>query len=118
MKHPLQKEETMNTLTNPATRIYSLNQAANLTGFSLGKFRYNKEALIEAGATVSEQGYRIPHSTLETLGWLGVKAPKSVVAPPSALELAELRIAELEAEVAELREELTHKSSFFGRRKR
>lgn len=105
-------------MTKTVARIYSLNQASNLTGFSLGKFRYNKEALVNAGATITKDGYRIPHETLVKMGWLGVKAPKAVVAPPSTLELAELRIAELEAEVVELRSQLLHKPSFFGRRKK
>ena len=100
------------------SRIYSLQQAANLTGFSLGKFRYNKQRLIEAGATISESGYRIPHAALQELGWLGVKAPKGPIAEPTALERAELRIAELEAELAEARTALARKPSIFGRRKR
>ncbi|WP_348788464.1 hypothetical protein [Leifsonia sp. NPDC080035] len=98
-------------------RVYSLAQAATVTGFSLGKFRYNKAALIEAGAKVDAEGWRIPHSTLRQLGWIGVKPPKGAVPEPSALERAELRIAELEAELASLREQQSKRSVFGFKRK-
>jgi hypothetical protein len=98
-------------------RVYSLQQAANLTGFSLGKFRYNRKQLIATGAVVSSDGWRIPHSTLKEMGWLGVKTPKAPVAEPSALELAELRVRELEAELAELKEQ-SAKKTFFGLRRK
>lgn len=87
-------------------RIYSLAQAAVLTGFSAGKFRYNKPTLIAAGVTVSDSGWRIPHTALARIGWLDVKPPRGVVAPPSPREVAELRVQELEAEVARLLAEL------------
>ena len=99
-------------------RIYSLQQAANLTGFRLGKFRYSKDKLVAAGATVSDEGWRIPHTTLKAMGWLGIKAPKAAIAEPTALELAEIRVAQLEAENAELKEQLNKRPSFFGRRKK
>ena len=101
----------MSTVT--ATRTYSLRQAADLTGFSQGKFRYQKALLIAHGATITAEGWRIPHTTLEELGWLGVKTPKALPAAPSPLEVAEARIRELEAEVAQLREA---KRPLFGRR--
>lgn len=99
-------------------RIYSLKQASDVTGFSLGKFRYHKDALMNAGATITTEGYRIPHQTLQQLGWLGVKAPKTVVAPPSLLEQAELHIKELETEVLFLRKQGSRKHSLFGRKKK
>lgn len=90
-------------------RIYSLSQAVLLTGFSAGKFRYNKEKLVKAGCRVSEHGWRIPHSALAKLGWLGVKQPKGELSPPSPLELAELRVQQLEREVATLKKELAER---------
>lgn len=100
----------MTTITD---RTYSLRQAADLTGFSTGKFRYQKDTLLAHGATITDEGWRIPHSTLEQLGWLGVKAPKALPSAPSALEVAEARIRELEAELLALREQ---KRPIFGRR--
>jgi hypothetical protein len=104
-------------MSNTINRIYSLRQAADLTGFSQGKFRYNKDLLIENGATVSADGWRIPHTTLVGVGWIGVKEQKAAVAAPSRLELAEARVLELEAEVARLTEELNHRPSLFRRRR-
>lgn len=100
----------MTTITD---RTYSLRQAADLTGFSVGKFRYQKDVLLSHGATITDDGWRIPHSTLEELGWLGVKTPRALPAAPSALEIAEARIRELEMEVATLREQ---KRPLFSRR--
>jgi len=94
---------------NTTERIYSLQQAVILTGFSAGKFRYNREKLTKAGVHISDDGWRIPHSTLAKLGWLGVKAPRGVIAPPSRLELAELRVKELEAENSKLKAELNER---------
>ncbi len=105
-------------------RIYTLTQAATLTGFSEGKFRYpkNKTALLNAGATITDSGaWRIPHTTLQQLGWIGVKPPKGEVAPPTSLEQAEMKVAELEAEVRRLTSLLqqsttpTRKKRLFGR---
>lgn len=104
-----------------ANRIYTLQQASNLTGFSMGKFRYpkNKEALLKAGATITKGQWRIPHHTLEQMGWIGVKPSKNVVAPPTALEEAELKVQKLEAEVARLTRMLEQKQPIrkrlFGR---
>ena len=99
--------------TSTVTRTYSLRQAADLTGFSQGKFRYQKDLLLAHGATITADGWRIPHSTLEQIGWLGVKAPKALPAAPSPLEVAEARIRELEGELEQLREQ---KRPLFGRR--
>lgn len=96
-------------MDTPQDRIYSLSQAVVATGFSAGKFRYNKEKLTKAGVVISDEGWRIPHSSLAKLGWLGVKAPRGVIAPPSPLERAELRVKELEAENANLRKQLAEK---------
>jgi hypothetical protein len=85
---------------NVQNRVLSLQAAADFTGFSLGKFRYakNKALLLEAGATVTEEGHwRIPVSALEAIGWVGVKAPK--------------------AEIATLRAEASHRG-IFGRKKK
>jgi len=105
-------------MSNSTGRIYSLRQASDLTGFSQGKFRYNKELLIENGAVVSDDGWRIPHITLVGVGWIGVKEPRAEIAAPSRLELAEARVAELELEVARLNDELDRRPSFFGRRRK
>lgn len=105
-------------MTNSIVRTYSLRQASDLTGFSQGKFRYNKELLVQNGAIVSEEGWRIPHSTLIGVGWIGVKEPRATIAAPSRLEIAEAKVIDLEAEVARLREELDRRPSFFGRRRK
>ena len=105
------------TTTN---RILSLQAAADYCGFSLGKFRYpkNKTALIAAGATVNTEGHwRIPLSALEAIGWVGVKPSKTDIAPPSPLEIAELRIVELESELLALHEN-TARRSLFGRKRK
>lgn len=106
----------MNTNTE---RIYSLQQAVTVTGFSAGKFRYNKPALLKAGVTITSAGWRIPHSTLLKMGWLGVKPPKGDTPEMSALEAAELRVKQLEAEVERLTAELanrpTKRRGLFGR---
>lgn len=103
-------------MMNLSERVYSLRQAADLTGFSQGKFRYNKDKLVAAGATVSDEGWRIPHTTLQVLGWVD-PSPSNVPAP-SALEIAEARVRELEVEVAALREELSQPTGLFRRRRR
>lgn len=92
-------------------RIYNLQQATTITGFSMGKFRYpkNKEALLKAGATITKGQWRIPHTTLEQMGWIGVKPSKGVVAPPTDLEVAELKVQQLEAEVKKLTRMLEQK---------
>lgn len=95
---------------------YSLQQAADLTGFSLGKFRYNKDKLMAAGVVVTDEGWRIPHSVLTDLGWIGKKAPKKVVTL-TPLQKAEARIAELEAEVARLRDGNSRRGIFGGRKR-
>lgn len=100
-----------------ATRTYSLRQAADLTGFSLGKFRYNRELLTNNGVTITDEGWRIPHTTLETLGWLGVKPSREPLPAMSALETAEARIRELEAENTALRAQVDKPRGLFGRRK-
>ena len=105
-------------MSNSTGRIYSLRQASDLTGFSQGKFRYNKDLLIENGVVVSADGWRIPHSTLVGVGWIGVKKPRATIAAPSRLEIAEAKVIDLEAEVARLREELDRRPSFFGRRRK
>lgn len=104
-------------MTTTATRIYSLRQAADLTGFSQGKFRYNRELLVSHGVQIDADGWRIPHAVLEELGWLGVKPPRAEVAAPSRAEMAEARVAELEAEVARLTEQLGSRRGLFGRKR-
>lgn len=105
----------MTTLTD---RVYSLRQAADLTGFSEGKFRYNKALLVEHGVVVDDEGWRVPHSVLVELGWLGVKQPRRVPAAPSALEVAEARVRELEVEVERLRGQVERKGrGLFGRKR-
>lgn len=104
-------------MTTTITRTYSLRQAADITGFSMGKFRYNRELLTAHGVEIDADGWRIPHTTLEELGWLGVK-PARVSAPAvSRVEIAEARVRELEAQVAELTEQLNAPRGLFGRRK-
>lgn len=85
---------------------YSLRQAADLTGYSLGKFRYNKEKLLAAGATIQQDGWRIPHSTLELLGWLDNKPARTAEITLTPLQEAEQRVRELEQENADLRSQL------------
>ena len=107
---------TNNSIT--INRVLSLGEAVRLTGFSAGKFRYNKALLEESGVVVSAAGWEIPYKVLESLGWLGVKEPKTDVAP-TALALARSRVAELEAEVARLNKELAsaQRPRLFGRKR-
>lgn len=99
------------------TRILTLGEAVKLTGFSAGKFRYNKDTLVAEGVTVTPEGWSIPVDVLTRLGWVGVKTPKGELVD-TPLSVANQRVAELEAEVSRLRAELDKKSrGFFGRRK-
>lgn len=95
-------------------RVLTLGEAVRLTGFSAGKFRYNKTKLAEAGVTITADGWAIPMSALKDLGWLGVKPSKGEV-QDTPLSQARARIAELEAEVAELRK--ANRPRLFGRKK-
>ena len=95
----------ISTQTLANGRIFTLGEAVKLTGFSAGKFRYNKELLVEAGASISSEGWSIPLESLRSLGWVGVKPPKAPVRD-TALSRARERVTELEAEVATLRSEL------------
>lgn len=104
-------------IENMNTRILTLGEAVKITGFSAGKFRYQKDKLVEAGVTVTEDGWNIPLYVLENLGWLGVKKPKGEV-KETPLSIAQARITELEAENARLKAELEKKNrGLFGRRK-
>ena len=102
---------------NTMDRVLTLGEAVKITGFSAGKFRYQKDKLVEAGVTISADGWSIPLSVLHELGWVGVKKPKGEV-KETPLSIAHARIAELEAENASLRAELDRKGrGLFGRRK-
>lgn len=105
-------------MTATATdRILTLGEAVKITGFSAGKFRYQKDKLLSAGVTITDDGWSIPLSVLHNLGWVGVKKPKGEVVD-TPLSLAQARITELEAENATLRSELDKRGrGLFGRRK-
>jgi hypothetical protein len=94
--------------------FYSLQQASDLTGCSLGRFRYNREKLLGLGVQISPDGWRVPHSALVSLGWLGKEQPAKVRL--TALQRAELRIAELEEENTRLLTELSSRRKSFFRR--
>lgn len=86
-------------------RTYSLAQAVEVTGSSRGRFRYNKQRLIELGVTIAPDGeWSIPHDALVALGWVSADAP-IVDMPLSRSQQLGLRVAELEAEVERLRGE-------------
>lgn len=97
--------------------VVSLRQASELTGCSLGRFRYNRERLAELGCVVSEAGWLIPISALIEMGWL---SPSDAPASPPAMTLqsALARIEELEGEVQRLSAEQSSVGGFFRRRKR
>lgn len=105
---------TTNT-TITADRMLTLGEAVKLTGFSAGKFRYNKEKLVQHGVVVNPDGWSIPLASLRELGWVGVKPPKGEV-KETPLAKAQARIAELEAELAELRKH-SNRPRLFGRKK-
>jgi hypothetical protein len=106
---------TASANTVSADRVLTLGEAVKVTGFSAGKFRYNKETLVAAGAMVTPTGWSIPLSALSSLGWLGVKPPKGVVTE-TPLSRALARVAELEAENASLRAAAS-RPRLFGRKK-
>lgn len=105
----------MNTSTISDDRTLTLGEAVRVTGFSAGKFRYNKELLVEAGVQVSNDGWSIPMTVLHNLGWVGVKPPKGSV-KETPLSIAQARIIELEAEVAKLRSQVS-RPRLFGRKR-
>ena len=105
----------MTTTMNPTDRLLTLGEAVKLTGFSAGKFRYNKAKLEAAGVVITSDGWSIPVSVLNKLGWVGVKTPKGEVVE-TPLSIAQARIAELEAELAELRSHDKPRTSFFRRK--
>lgn len=104
-------------MTITTDRVLTLGEAVKLTGFSAGKFRYNRDTLVSEGVTVTPEGWSIPLSVLNRIGWVGVKAPKGEVVD-TPLSVAQARVVELETEVAHLRAELEKKHrGIFGRRK-
>ncbi|WP_017792986.1 hypothetical protein [Leucobacter salsicius] len=117
----------MATLLTPATittvrGMVSLAEAAHLTGSSLGRFRYNRPRLQELGATITEKSWAIPLAALVKMEWLTPAQAAEV--KPSPLDLAQDRIAELEAQLASTREELAAvqaeagaRRTLFGRRR-
>jgi hypothetical protein len=103
----------MNTVEEVTT--YSLSHAAEVTGCSLGRFRYNREALITLGTVIDEAGWSIPETALVELGWLN---PSKPVAPKKTkLEKAEEELKTMRAENAALKaqlEEATARRGLFG----
>lgn len=96
----------------------SLAAAAKLCGSSEGRFRYNRESLVAAGVTITDEGWRIPVDVLLTFGW--VKTEVVAALEPTPLQKAEQEIVSLRAEVASLQAELAEQSrgrGFFGRRR-
>lgn len=85
-------------------RTYSLSQAAEVTGNSMGRFRYNKAKLIELGAVVTDNGWSIPETALVQLGWLNPNRPAK--RKPTKLEKAQEELKALRAENASLRTQL------------
>jgi len=114
------------TLTKQATDnlFLSLAQAAAVTGSSEGRIRYNKERLIELGATSSVDGWRIPLSALVALGWVdaSVARERITAVPLSPVQQLEVEVATLREENVRLRAELDEAGSLgarlFGRRRR
>lgn len=96
-------------------RIYSLKTAAALIGSSEGRFRYNRDKLVQAGVVITEDGWRIPHSALVAVGWVDPRATIPAL-PLTRVEQLELRIKELEVENERLREEAS-RPRLFGRRR-
>lgn len=103
----------MKTL-NPE-RVLTLGEAVKITGFSAGKFRYQKTQLLSAGVRITPDGWQIPIKALTALGWVGVKPPKGELTD-TPLSVALAKVAKLEAENAELRVALTRRPSLFKRR--
>lgn len=114
------------TLTREATDslFLSLAQAAAVTGSSEGRVRYNRERLIDLGAVVSDEGWRIPLKALVTLGWVDAPVARERVATLhlSPVQVMEVEVARLRAENEHLRSELEKSGSIssrlFGRRRR
>lgn len=100
---------TKNTPSIAADRVLTLGEAVKITGFSAGKFRYQRDNLVRAGVVITDAGWAIPYRTLLELGWVGKKPAKGEVVD-TPLSLAQTRIAELEEEVAYLRVELNKHS--------
>jgi len=106
----------MNTVEE--TKMYSLQNASEVTGCSLGRFRYNKDKLVALGTIVDDNGWSIPETALVELGWLN---PSKPAAPKKTkLELAQEEVKTLRAENAALRvqlDEATSRRGLFGKRK-
>lgn len=115
----------MATKLHDSEVFLSLAQAASVTGSSEGRVRYNKEKLVGEGATVSEDGWRIPASALVTLGWVDedTLTERMRSLSLSQVQQLELEVARLRAENERLRAEVEeHAGSFssrlFGGRRR
>lgn len=65
-----------------------LAQAARECGISVSTLRRRKEALLAAGATVSEKGWQIPIPALVSIGLLGSTTPPPDTRPNAALQPA------------------------------
>lgn len=113
----LDEGETMNGMAEDV-KSYSLQSAAEVTGSSLGRFRYNREALITLGTQIDGSGWHIPEAALLELGWLN---PSKPAAPKKTkLELLQEELKTVRAENAELRKQLTEATTrrgIFGKRK-
>lgn len=105
-------------------KTYSLREAAEATGYSEGRFRYNKTKLVELGTVIEARSWTIPESALTALGWLDPTKPKT--RKLSKLEMALTEVKALKAENAALRAELAAlveassapaKRGFFSRKK-
>ncbi|MBC9954069.1 hypothetical protein ICM05_05335 [Leucobacter sp. cx-42] len=98
----------------------SLAQAATATGFSEGRFRYNRTRLEQLGVEITSSGWSIPVVVLIQLGWLSAEKVSTLELSP--LQKAEQAVEALKLEVeklkAQLQEERTQKrGGLFARRR-
>jgi len=88
----------------PPVETYSLKQAAEVAAVSVSTVRRRKEALIQAGSTVSDRGWTIPATALESV--FGVAAdtpPETLQDTPADTPSDSPLVAQLQSEVEFLR---------------
>lgn len=93
--------------------VFSMRQAAKVTGVSISTLRRRRAELEDAGAVVTPEGWQVPITALEAVGLMGSgvtsEAPKAPETPaPRAVDAAtdddvHTRLRELEDEVLEQR---------------
>lgn len=94
----------MTTSKIPPLDTYSLKQAAEVAGVSVSTMRRRKEALISAGATVSDRGWKIPATALaQVFEVSGNTAPDTPSDTPIDSQADSPLVAQLQSEIAFLR---------------